>query len=36
MCVCDIDVATLFLMLAFEAMMAMEGDDDDSKTILSS
>ena len=36
MYVCEIEVATLFLMLASDGMMAMEGDEKDSKTILSS
>jgi len=31
-----IDVATLFLMLASETMMGIEGDDEFSRTILSS
>ena len=33
---CMIDIATLFLMLMSEAMMATEEDEKDSKTILSS
>jgi len=27
MCICEIEVATLFLMLASDTMMAMEGDE---------
>ena len=35
-CMCTIDVATLFLMLVSKAMMATEEDEEDSKTISSS
>ena len=34
MCMCVINVATLFLMLALVAMMAIEKDEEDSKIIL--
>ena len=33
---CEMDVATSFLILASDAMMAMEGDEEDSKASLSS
>ena len=36
MCICEIDVAMLFLMLASDTMMAVELDKDASRTILSS
>jgi len=32
-CMCVIKVVTLFLMLALEAMMVTEGDEEDSKII---
>ena len=35
-CICDIDVVMSFLMLAFITMIAMDGEEDDCKTILSS
>ena len=35
-CVCDIDVAILFLMLASEAIIVVKENVEDSKTILSS
>ena len=33
---CEIDVATLFLMLASDTMMVVEEDEEDSKARLSS
>ena len=36
MCTCEMDVAMLFLMLASNTMMAVELDEDASRTILSS
>ena len=34
MCTCEMDVAMLFLMLASITMMAVEGEEDDLRTIL--
>ena len=34
MCVCEMDVAMLFLILVSIITMAVEGKDDDSRTIL--
>jgi len=36
MCVCKIDIAMLFLILASVTTMAVEGEEDSSKTMLSS
>ena len=36
MCTCEMDVAMSFLMLASITIIAMEGEKDDSRTILSS
>ena len=33
MCICEIEVVTLFLILTLDVMMAMEEDEKDFKTI---
>jgi len=35
-CMCKMDIVILFLMLASDAIMVVEGDEDDSKVKLSS